>query len=138
MPKLAVAIVGTNLRDLDNSHATRGIGYGVAVIPIVDLVIAADGYTMFTPDNQTGRKGTGFMVGGDLTLAGKFGIRAGGGYDPATANGYGAVGLSAVSDIGAIDGAIRQDLVVRGETARATIATISLRLFIPAQQPGLQ
>jgi len=138
MPKLAVAVVGTNLRDLDNSHATRGIGYGVAVTPIADLVIAADGYTRFTRDNQTGRNGTGFMVGGDLTLAGKFGIRAGGGYDPATANGYGAIGLSAVSDIGAIDGGVRQDLVVRGETPRATIATISLRLFIPAQQPGLQ
>jgi hypothetical protein len=131
-------VVGTNLRDLDNSHATRGIGYGVAVTPIADLVVAADGYTRFTPDNHTGRKGTGFMVGGELTLATKFGLRAGGGYDPGTANGYGALGVSAVSDIGAIDGSVRQDLVVRGDTARATIAMISLRLFIPAQQPALQ
>jgi hypothetical protein len=137
-PKLSVAVVGTNLRDLDNSNATRGIGYGVAVIPIADLVIAADGHTRFTPDNHTGRKGTGFMVGGDLTLAGKFGVRAGGGYDPATANGYLAAGLTAVSDIGAIDGGIRQDIVVNGTTPRSTIVGVSLRLFIPAQQPSLQ
>ena len=138
MPKLSVAVVGTNLRDLDNSHATQGVGYGVAVTPIADLIIAADGFTRFTPDNHTGRKGTGFMVGGELTLAAKFALRAGGGYDPATANGYGALGVSAVSDIGAIDGSVRQDLVVRGDTSRATIAMVSLRLFIPAQQPALQ
>jgi hypothetical protein len=135
LPRLSVAVVGSNLRDLHNSHATQGVGYGVAVIPMNDLVIAADGLTRLTPDNQTGRKGTGFMVGGDLTLAGKFGLRAGGGYDPATANGYATAGLSAMSDIGAIDGAIRQDVVMHGTTPRGTVVLVSLRLFIPAQQP---
>ena len=110
----------------------------MAVIPIPDLVIAADGWTRLTPDNYTGRKGTNVMVGGDLTLGGKFGVRAGGGYDSATANGYAAVGLSAVSEIGAIDGAIRQDVFVYGNVPRGTIVAISLRLFIPAQQPSLQ
>ena len=92
IPKLSVGVVGTNLRNLHNSHATQGVGYGVAVIPIPDLVIAADGWTRLTPDNFTQRKGTNVMVGGDLTLGGKFGVRAGGGYDSATANGYVAVG----------------------------------------------
>jgi hypothetical protein len=133
-PKLMVAIVGNNLRDLDNSNATRGVGYGMATIPITNLVIAADGYTSLTPDNHTGRKGTGFMVGGELTLAGKFSVRAGGGYDPATANGYGAAGFSAISDIGAIDVGIRQDLIVHEGSARATLVGASLRLFIPGQQ----
>jgi hypothetical protein len=138
LPKLTVGVVGTNLRDLHNSNATQGVGYGIAVAPIPDLVIAADGYTSLTRDNYTNRKGTGFMVGGDLTLGGKFSLRAGGGYDPATANGYGALGQSAVSEIGAIDGSIRQDLLVHEGSPRATIALISLRLFIPAQQPSLQ
>ena len=138
IPKLSVAVVGTNLRNLHNSNATQGVGYGVAVFPIPDLVIAADAWTRLTPDNYTGRKGTNVMVGGDLTLGGKFGVRAGGGYDSATENGYAAVGLSAVSEIGAIDGAIRQDVFVYGNVPRGTIVAISLRLFIPAQQPSLQ
>jgi hypothetical protein len=138
LPKLFIGVVGTNLRDLHNSNAPQGIGYGVAVLPIQDLVIAADGWTVFTPNNYTGRTGTSVMVGGDLTLGGKFDVRLGGGYDAATANGYGSAGVSFVSDIGAIDGAVRQDIVVNGTTPRGTIASISLRLFIPAQQPALQ
>ena len=138
IPQLSVGVVGTNLRNLHNSNATQGVGYGVAVIPMADLVIAADGWTRLTPDNYTGRKGTNVMVGGDLTLGGKFGVRAGGGYDSATDNGYVAAGVSAVSEIGAIDGAIRQDVFVYGSVPRATIVAISLRLFIPAQQPSLQ
>jgi len=138
IPQLSVAVVGTNLRQLHNSHATQGVGYGVAVIPTRDLVIAADGWTRLTADNYTGRKGTNVMVGADLTLGGKFGVRAGGGYDSATQNGYVSAGLSAVSEIGAIDGAIRQDVFVNGNVPRGTIVAISLRLFIPAQQPALQ
>jgi hypothetical protein len=135
LPKLSVGVVGYNLRDLDNSNATRGVGYGIAVIPIPELVIGVDGMTRLTPDNHTGRKGTGFMAGADLTLAGKYSIRAGGGYDPATANGYGAAGLSAISEVGAVDGSIRQDIVVHGTTQRSTVVAVSLRLFIPAPAP---
>jgi hypothetical protein len=137
LPKLSIAVVGTNLRDLHNSNATQGVGYGVSVIPIPDLVIAADGYTRLTPDNQTGRKGTSVMVGGDLTLGGKFDIRIGGGYDAATANGFAAAGFSAVSEVGAIDAGVRQDLFVHEGSRRATIVAVSLRLFIPSQQPSL-
>lgn len=135
LPKVSVGVAGSNLRDLDNSNAARTVGYGVAVIPITDLVLGVDGVTRLTPDNHTGRKGTGFMAGGELTLAGKYGIRAGGGYDPATANGYLAAGLSAVSEVGAIDGGIRQDIVMNGTTSRSTIVAVSLRLFIPAPAP---
>jgi hypothetical protein len=135
LPILSVGVVGNNLRDLDNSNATQGVGYGIAVVPITDLVIGVYGMTRLTPDNHTGRKGTGFMGGADLTLAGKYGIRAGGGYDPATASGYVAAGLSAVSDVGAVDGSIRQDIVAEGTTPRSTIVALSLRLFIPAPAP---
>jgi hypothetical protein len=138
LPQLSVAVVGTNLRELDNSNAARGVGYGIAVIPVADLVIAADGWTRFTPDNHTGRKGTSVMVGGDLTVAGKFDVRLGGGYDAVTANGYATAGVSAVSEVGAIDAGIRQDVVVNENSQRATIVAISLRLFIPGQQPTLQ
>jgi hypothetical protein len=138
LSKLSVAVVGTNLRDLYNSNAPQGIGYGIALIPMQDLVIVADGWTRFTPDRQTGREGTSVMVGGDLTVAGKFDVRLGGGYDAATLNGYGSAGFSLVSEVGAIDGGIRQDILVHEGSQRATVVAISLRLFIPAQQPTLQ
>ena len=103
-----------------------------------DLVIVADGWTRFTPDNLTLRKGTSVMVGGDLTVAGKFDVRLGGGTTPPPCNGYGSAGLSLVSEVGAIDGGIRQDILVHQDSQRATVVAISLRLFIPAQQPTLQ
>jgi hypothetical protein len=137
LPKLSIAVVGTNLRDLHNSIATQGVGYGVALIPIQDLVIAVDGFTSFTPDNLTGYKGTSVMVGGDLTLGGKVDVRLGGGYDAATRNGFGSAGLSAVSEVGAIDAGISQDIFVHPGGRRATVVAVSLRLFIPSQQPSL-
>ncbi len=103
-------MVGSNIRSLDNSQAPQAIGYGVAVLPTPALVLAADGLTRFTADSQTGRKGTSAMVGASYTLFGKMGLRAGGGYDAATGNGYATLGLSAISDIGALDGGVRQDL----------------------------
>ena len=137
LPKLSVAVVGNNLRDLHNSNATQGVGYGIALIPIQDLVIAADGFTSFTPDNVTGYKGTSAMVGGDLTLGGKVDVRLGGGYDAATRNGFASAGVSAVSEVGAIDAGISQDVVVHAGGRRGTVVAISLRLFIPSQQPSL-
>jgi hypothetical protein len=139
IPLLSVAVVGNNLRSLENSQATQAVGYGVAVLPAAGLILAADGLTRFTADNQTGRKGTSGMVGASYTLLGKMGIRAGGGYDAVTGSGYATLGLSAISEIGALDGGLRQDLV-RGEESpgvprpRETVVGLSLRLFIPASQ----
>ena len=138
IPKLSAAVVGTNLRDLHNGNAPQGVGYGIALIPMPDLVIAADGWTVFTPSKYTGRKGTSLMVGGDLTLGGKVDIRLGGGYDAATLNSYATAGLSLVSEVGAIDGGIRQDILVHEGSRRDTVVAVSFRLFIPGQQTTLQ
>jgi hypothetical protein len=138
-PLLSFALVGSNLRDLANSQATQGIGYGAALVPMASLVVAVDGLTRLTADNQTGRKGTSVMGGGDLTIAGRFGVRAGGGYDAVTDNGYLTLGFSAISEVGAFDAGLRQD-VSRGEASpgldrpRETVVGVSLRLFIPADQ----
>jgi hypothetical protein len=139
-PMVSLGLVGANLRDLDNSQATRGIGYGAAWIPIPNLVVDLDGLTRLTADNQTGRKGTSVMAGGDFTLlAGKLSVRAGGGYDAVTGNGYATVGFSAISEVGAFDAGLREDLT-RSEVSpgvdrpRETVVGISLRLFVPAEQ----
>ena len=136
---VSIGVVGTNLRDLGTSEATRAVGYGAALLPVPALLVTADGLTRFTPDNQTGRKGTSLMGGAAYTIAGKVAVRAGGGYDASTANGYLTVGASIVSDIGAIDGGLRQDVtqgvsVAGGGESRETVVGVSLRLFIPSMQ----
>ncbi len=135
---VSLGIVGTNLRDLGTSQAAQALGYGVALIPLTNLVVVADGLTRFTADNQTGRKGTSLMGGAGYTFLGKLAVRAGGGYDAATGNGYLTFGLSGVSEIGAFDGGVRQDLtrsmLASGTEVRETVLQVSLRLFIPASQ----
>ncbi len=138
-PMLSLALVGSNLRDLGNSQATQGVGYGAALIPTPNLVVALDGLTRLTPDNQTGRKGTSVMAGADLTIAERIGVRAGGGYDAVTGNGYFTLGFSAISEVGAFDAGLREDLfrseVSPGvERPRETVVGVSLRLFVPAEQ----
>jgi hypothetical protein len=131
---LSIGVVGANLRPLRTSQATQSVGYGVALLPTPALVVTADGLTRFTPDNQTGRKGTSAMAGATYTLLEKVAFRGGGGYDATTENGYATVGLSAISDIGAIDAGVRQDLFHSAGIPRETVINVSLRLFIPASQ----
>jgi hypothetical protein len=138
-PVLSIGLVGANLRDLGTSEATRALGYGVALLPTAALLVTADGLTRLTADNQTGRKGTSIMGGAAYTFADMVAARVGGGYDAATGNGYLTLGASVLSEVGAIDAGLRQDLTrsvltAGGGEARETVAGISFRLFIPAQQ----
>jgi len=131
---LTIGVVGANLRPLHNSEAPQTIGYGVAVLPTPELLLTADGLTHLSENYYTGQKGTSGMVGAAYTLAGKVALRAGGGYDSVIKNGYGTLGFSAISEIGALDVGVRQDLFKTEGPARETIVNVSLRLFIPASQ----
>ena len=135
---VSLGVVGTNLRDLAQQQRHPGVGYGVALIPIQRPGDRGRRVHRFTADNQTGRKGTALMGGGgpDI-LAGRSTVRLGGGYDAATGNGFASAGVSAVSEVGAIDAGIRQDVVVHAGGRRETVVAVSLRLFIPSQQPSL-
>jgi hypothetical protein len=133
-PLLSFALVGRNLHDLHNSHVPVGIAYGAALLPMPGLIIVADGITRFTSDAFSGRKGTSVMAGGELSVGGRFAVRAGGGYDAVTGNGYASVGASLISEVAALDGGIRQDLFVDQASPRVTVAGISVRIFIPATQ----
>jgi hypothetical protein len=70
-------------------------------------------------------------AGAELFLAKKAALRLGGGYDGVTQNGFFTAGVSAVSEAGALDFGLRQDVVQRGDTARNTILGASVRLFVP-------
>ena len=131
---VSLAFVGRNLSDLHNSHAPVSIGYGAALLPLPGLIIAADGLTRFTADNLTGRKGTSVMAGSELVFGGKFALRAGGGYDAVTGNGYVSGGATVFSEIAALDGGIRQDVFVDQASPRVTVAGVSVRIFVPASQ----
>jgi hypothetical protein len=136
---ISVGVVGANLRNLGTSEATQSVGYGVALIPHASALVVADGLTRFTPDDHTGRKGTSLMGGASYTFFGKLAARVGGGYDASTGNGYVTLGASGISDIGAIDAGVRQDLTRStvaggGSQTRETIVGVSLRLFIPAAE----
>jgi hypothetical protein len=139
MPMLAFALVGTNLRDLNNGQAPQGLGYGAAFVPVPNFVVSVDARTRFTPDNITNRKGTSVMAGVEWIIAQRAGARLGGGYDAVTGNSYMSAGASIVSEIGAVDAGIRQDVFQREiapgvEVPRATFVGVSLRLFVPAMQ----
>lgn len=140
IPTVSIGVVGANLRSLSNSEATQAIGYGAALVPRAGALVALDGLTRLTPDNRTGRKGTSVMGGGGYTFLGKLAVRLGGGYDASTGNGYVTFGASGVSEIGAIDAGLRQDLTRSalpggGDQTRETVLGVSLRLFVPAAQP---
>jgi hypothetical protein len=141
-PMLSLGLVGTNLYDVQNGQAPQGIGYGAAFLPAPSLLLEADGRTTFTADNRTGRKGTSLLIGGEWTAAQRFGLRAGGGYDASTGNGYLTAGLSGISEIGAFDAGLRQDITQHQEagleTPRQTVVGVSLRLFVPASQTQQQ
>jgi hypothetical protein len=137
-PMVSLAVVGTNLHDLDNGLAPIGLGYGAALLPIPDLILVADGRTTFQPDLFTGRKGTSIMGGGEWTFAQRVSLRVGGGYDATSGNGYLTAGLSGLSEIGALDVGLRQDVSqhedATGPSPRQTIVGVNLRIFVPASE----
>jgi hypothetical protein len=74
--------------------------------------------------------------GAELLLKDMVAFRAGGGYDggahgPATS--YVTGGLAAVSELGAIDASVRQDL---GSASKMTTLLVGLRVFVQAPQPA--
>ena len=127
----SLGVVGYNLHDLNVGVAPQAIGYG-AVLEAADfLVIAVDGVTNLTADPPLPRKGTRASAGVELFLAKKVALRAGGGYDGITQNGFFTAGLSAVSEAGALDFGLRQDAFQRSGAPRDTILGASVRLFVP-------
>jgi hypothetical protein len=124
---------------LDNGLVPIGLGYGAAFMPIPGLILIADGRTTFQADLFTGRKGTSILGGGEWTLAERVSLRAGGGYDASSGNGYLTAGLSGLSEIGALDFGLRQDVSQHQDGAglsspRQTIVGVNLRVFVPASQ----
>jgi hypothetical protein len=130
LPQFSIGAVGYNLRDLDTSWAPRGLGGGVAVLPMPALLLVFDMVWAKVGGDDPRDQVLHFMGGGEFSFAAVAAIRAGGGRDGLTKNSFVSAGLTGFSsDIGAIDLGVRQDVSGEGKT---TIVGVSARLFVPS------
>jgi hypothetical protein len=129
VPSVSLGVVGYSLRDMKLPEAPLSLGWGIGFTPIPELLVAFDGVVDFTTyDDQRGNA-LSLMGGGEYAFANRLAVRAGGGYDGLRKNGYGSLGFSFLSELGAIDLAARRD--VSGEV-KATFVGIAGRLFVPS------
>jgi len=138
---LSFGVVGNNLRKLNTGVAPMAVGYGAALSPTDFLLVTLDGVTTLTDDAPLPpRKGTRVSAGAEVLLAQKVVLRGGGGYDGVTQHGFLTVGFAAVSEAGALDFGLRQDIsgaaskdltFPPGSTSRDTIFGVDFRLFVP-------
>lgn len=128
---VTIGVTGYNLRDLSTVQAPVALGYGVAYTPGTNLAVVLDVLHDFTTSDDT--RGVRTTVGGgaELLLKEHVAFRAGGGHNGGTSASFVSGGLAAISEIGAIDASVQQD--VTGNT-KVTAVVVGLRLFIQTPQ----
>lgn len=130
VPQVSVGAVAYNLMDVDTAWAPRGYGGGVAVLPFPALILAFDVVATEVSGDPERDHALSYMGGGEFSLGTAAGLRAGGGRDGLTRNGYATAGFTLISaELGALDLGFRQD--VSGEE-KTTILGVSARLFVPS------
>jgi hypothetical protein len=130
VPLFSLAAVGYNLRDVGTPWAPRAVGGGVALLPTPVLLFVFDAVLEKVYGEATRDQAYYFMGGGEFSFASSAAIRAGGGHDGLTKNGYVSAGISVLSaDVGSIDLGLRQDI---SGSRKATMVGISARLFVPS------
>jgi hypothetical protein len=131
LPQVSLGAVAYNLRDLDTPWAPRGYGGGVALLPFPALLLVFDVVSTKVYGDTSRDQALQYMGGGEFSLGNVAAIRAGGGHDGLTRNGFVSAGITLLaSDLGALDFGLRQD--VSGE-GRTTLIGVSARLFVPSQ-----
>jgi hypothetical protein len=126
--RIALGFVGYGLRDLKNAQAPAGFGGGIALVVIPELILVADSVVDRGTYLAEPKKTVTYAGGAEYTAASRFAMRGGGGRDGARHTGFGSLGLSALSESGALDLDGRLDF--GGE--KAWVIGVSLRLFVPA------
>jgi hypothetical protein len=125
---VTIGVAGYNLRDLSTVQAPRSLGYGVAVQPTPDLTLVADGYHDFTTSDPSRGTTTTVSGGAEYVLQRRVVFRLGGGRDGGREHGFLTAGVAALSELGSLDVAVRQD--VSGQ-AKLTFIAAGVRLFVP-------
>lgn len=131
LPQVSLGAVAYNLRDLDTPWAPRGYGGGVALLPFPALLLVFDVVSTKVYGEPSRDQALQYMGGGEFSLGNTAAIRAGGGHDGLTRNGYVSAGITLLAaDLGAVDFGLRQDVSGEGKT---TLIGVSARLFVPSQ-----
>jgi hypothetical protein len=125
---LTIGVVAYNLHDLSTRQAPVAVGYGVALYPVAEMVVAIDGFHDFTTSDDTRDTRTTVAGGVEYMFQHKLVVRAGGGRDASVGHPYLSAGFAAVSEIGALDFSLRQDIA--GDR-KLTFLAVALRLFVP-------
>jgi hypothetical protein len=129
----AVAVVGTNLRNLSTFQAPVTLTGGVAFTGVEGLVLDVDAVLDFGKEQPGRGSHTGAMAGAEYLFSQRVAARLGGGYDPIFEHGYLTAGIGAFGELGALDAGWRQD--ISGDS-RQTYLAVSFRLFVPEPQEG--
>ncbi|MES1205130.1 MAG: hypothetical protein ABUS79_04260 [Pseudomonadota bacterium] len=126
---LTIGVAGYNLRDLRTRQAPVGVGYGLAFNPGSKLMVVVDGLHDFTTTDTARGVLTTVAGGAEYTFEQKVVVRLGGGRDGVAARGFVSAGAAVMSELGAVDLGVRQD--VSGDR-KVTVLSAGLRLFVPS------
>jgi hypothetical protein len=126
---VAIGIVGYGLRDLDDAQVPMSAGAGVAVLPTEQLVLAVDGLLDFRTSELAQGRTLSVFGGAEYTFASRFAVRAGGGRGGPRERSFLTLGLSLLSEVGALDVGARSDL--QGSEKEVFIG-VAGRLFVPS------
>lgn len=130
VPQLSLGAAAYNLIDVDTAWAPRAYGGGIAVLPFPALIIAFDVVATDVSGDPERDRALSYMGGGEFSLGTAAGLRAGGGRDGLTRNGYATAGFTLLSaELGALDVGFRQDV---SGAEKTTILGVSARLFVPS------
>ncbi len=125
---LTLGVVGYSLRDLSTTRAPLSLGYGAALVPLPELTVAIDVFHDFTTSDPTRGVRTSVAAGAEFRPATRMSFRGGVGDDGGLEHTYLSAGFAAISEAGAVDLSLRQDLT---GSARGTTFVASLRVFVP-------
>jgi hypothetical protein len=125
---VTIGVVGYGLRDLEDAQAPRSFGGGIAVTPIEPLVLAVDGLLDLRTSEQARGKTLSVFGGAEYTFAGRFAVRAGGGKGGPRERSFLTLGVSLLSEVGALDVGGRADLA---GADRDVFVGLAGRLFVP-------
>lgn len=126
-PLFSLGLVGYNLSNRENNFVPLGFGGGIAVSPLPELSLLLD--SVYQRVYGDPNRDTYSIMGGAEYNSQAFALRLGGGRDGVSRNGYVSAGVSLVSQVGAIEAAVRQD--ISGDR-KSTFVGVSARLFVPA------
>jgi hypothetical protein len=125
---VTIGLVGYGLRDLEDAQVPRAVGGGIALAATEQLLVAVDALYDYRTSEIAQGKTLSVFGGAEYTFDSRFALRAGGGKGGPRERTFATLGVSLLSEVGAIDIGGRSDLQ-SGE--RDVFVGLAARLFVP-------